>query len=317
MIPWVHVDTAAIPGEPDALRLMRRGNEFSMVVGTTELMNNRLRGSEQALATLTCARLRDRPRASVLIGGLGMGFTLRAALDALGPAARVVVAELVPAVAEWARGPLSHLFGGSLDDPRVELRVEDVHRVIQSGPAAFDAILLDVDNGPEGLTRTANDRLYGLAGLHAARTALRPGGVLAVWSAAESAGFAAPGGKGGWFCHTPMVAIARNVGRKRAMELALTGDVIDAATALDWGLVNRVVPDADLDAAVADLMSRATRGSRASKAWGKQTMHAQLGRPERDAYTTAVEVMAAASQLPGAVEGMSAFLEKRRPVWSD
>ncbi|WP_100501735.1 enoyl-CoA hydratase-related protein [Geodermatophilus chilensis] len=135
--------------------------------------------------------------------------------------------------------------------------------------------------------------------------------------AAESAGFAAPGGKGGWFCHTPMVAIARDVGRKRAMELALTGDVIDAATALDWGLVNRVVPDAELDAAVADLMARATRGSRASKAWGKQTMHTQLGRPERDAYTTAVEVMAAASQLPGAVEGMAAFLGKRQPVWPD
>jgi enoyl-CoA hydratase/carnithine racemase len=135
--------------------------------------------------------------------------------------------------------------------------------------------------------------------------------------AAESAGFAAPGGKGGWFCHTPMVAIARNVGRKRAMELALTGDVIDARTALDWGLVNRVVPDDELDAAVADLMDRATRGSRASKAWGKQTMYAQLDRPERDAYATAVEVMASASQLPGAVEGMTSFLEKRRPVWPD
>ena len=135
--------------------------------------------------------------------------------------------------------------------------------------------------------------------------------------AAESAGFAAPGGKGGWFCHTPMVAIARNVGRKRAMELALTGDVIDARTALDWGLVNRVVPDAGLDAAVDDLMARATRGSRASKAWGKQTMYAQLDRPERDAYATAVEVMAAASQLDGAREGMSAFLEKRHPAWTD
>ena len=135
--------------------------------------------------------------------------------------------------------------------------------------------------------------------------------------AAESAGFAAPGGKGGWFCHTPMVAIARNVGRKRAMELALTGDVIDARTALDWGLVNRVVPGDELDAAVTDLMSRATRGSRASKAWGKQTMYAQLDRPERDAYSTAVEVMAAASQLAGAREGMSAFLEKRSPVWPD
>ncbi|WP_448640703.1 enoyl-CoA hydratase-related protein [Geodermatophilus sp. URMC 63] len=135
--------------------------------------------------------------------------------------------------------------------------------------------------------------------------------------AAESAGFAAPGGKGGWFCHTPMVAIARNVGRKRAMELALTGDVIDARTALDWGLVNRVVPDADLDAAVDDLLGRAVRGSRASKAWGKQTMYAQLDRPERDAYTTAVEVMAAASQLDGAREGMRSFLEKRPPVWTD
>jgi len=135
--------------------------------------------------------------------------------------------------------------------------------------------------------------------------------------AAESAGFAAPGGKGGWFCHTPMVAIARNVGRKRAMELALTGDIIDARTALDWGLVNRVVPDDELDKAVDDLMARATRGSRASKAWGKQTLYAQLDRPERDAYTTAVEVMAAASQLPGAREGMAAFLEKRPPVWPD
>src|SRR4051794_11666136 len=135
--------------------------------------------------------------------------------------------------------------------------------------------------------------------------------------AAESAGFAAPGGKGGWFCHTPMVPIARSVGRKRAMELALTGDPIDARTALDWGLVNRVVPDEELDAAVADLMARATRGSRASKAWGKQTMYAQLDRPERDAYGVAVEVMASASQLPGAREGMASFLEKRPPVWAD
>jgi enoyl-CoA hydratase/carnithine racemase len=135
--------------------------------------------------------------------------------------------------------------------------------------------------------------------------------------AAESAGFAAPGGKGGWFCHTPMVAIARNVGRKRAMELALTGDVIDARTALDWGLVNRVVPDDQLDDAVAELLGRATRGSRASKAWGKQTMYAQLDRPERDAYTQAVEVMAASSQLAGAREGMAAFLEKRPAAWTD
>jgi len=135
--------------------------------------------------------------------------------------------------------------------------------------------------------------------------------------AAESAGFAAPGGKGGWFCSTPMVAIARNVGRKRAMEMALTGDVVDARTALEWGLVNRVVPDGELDAAVAELMGRATRGSRASKGIGKQTLYAQLDRPERDAYAIAVEVMAATSQLPSAQEWTSAFVEKRRPVWTD
>jgi spermidine synthase len=182
MIPWVQLDTSAIPGEQDALRLMRRGDEFSIVVGTIELMNNRLSGSEKALATLTCDRLRDPSRAQILIGGLGMGFTLRAALDGLGPDARVVVAELVPAVAAWARGPLSHMFAGSLDDPRVELRVEDVGRVIQAGPAHYDAILLDVDNGPEGLTQRANDRLYDIWGLKRARFALKESGVLAVWS---------------------------------------------------------------------------------------------------------------------------------------
>lgn len=135
--------------------------------------------------------------------------------------------------------------------------------------------------------------------------------------AAESAGFALPGGKGGWFCHTPAVPVARSIGRKRLMELALTGDVVDAATALDWGLVNRVVPADSLDDAVASLLERATRGSRASKALGKQTLYAQLDRPEADAYALALEVMASASQLPGAREGMAAFLEKRSPVWPD
>lgn len=135
--------------------------------------------------------------------------------------------------------------------------------------------------------------------------------------AAESAGFALPGGKGGWFCHTPAVPVARAIGRKRLLELALTGDPIDAATAEQWGLVNRVVPDDQLDDAVADLLARATRGSRASKALGKRTLYAQLDRPEADAYAIAVEVMAAASQLPGAREGMAAFLEKRHADWPD
>jgi len=133
--------------------------------------------------------------------------------------------------------------------------------------------------------------------------------------AAESAGFALPGGKGGWFCHTPAVAVARTISRKHLMELALTGDVIDATTAAQWGLVNYTVPDDELDTAVEQLLARATRGSRASKALGKQTLRAQLDRPEDDAYALAIEVMAAASQTADATEGRNAFLEKRQPVW--
>jgi enoyl-CoA hydratase/carnithine racemase len=133
--------------------------------------------------------------------------------------------------------------------------------------------------------------------------------------ASEEAGFAAPGGKGGWFCHTPMVAVARNVGRKRAMELGLSGDVIDAPTALDWGLVNRVVPAAQLDEAVRDLLERVTRGSAESKGIGKQALYAQIDLDQPKAYAYAVEVMAATSQLPDAQEGIRAFLGKRKPNW--
>jgi enoyl-CoA hydratase/carnithine racemase len=135
--------------------------------------------------------------------------------------------------------------------------------------------------------------------------------------AADTAGFAAPGGKGGWFCHTPMVAIGRTVSRKRAMELALTGDAIDAQTALSWGLVNAVVPEAQLESATLDLLERATRGSRASKAIGKTTLHAQLSMSQTDAYRYAVEVMAMTSQTPSAREGVAAFLEKRKPDWPE
>jgi enoyl-CoA hydratase/carnithine racemase len=133
--------------------------------------------------------------------------------------------------------------------------------------------------------------------------------------AAESAGFAAPGGKGGWFCHTPMVAIGRNVGRKRAFELAMSGDVIDAARACDWGLVNSVVPDGELDDAVRALLDRVTRGSAESKAIGKQALHAQLSLGQREAYDYAIEVMAATSQAEDAQEGIRAFLDKRAPKW--
>jgi enoyl-CoA hydratase/carnithine racemase len=135
--------------------------------------------------------------------------------------------------------------------------------------------------------------------------------------AAESASFALPGGRGGWFCHTPAVPVARSIGRKRLMEMALTGDTIDAATAAEWGLINYAVPDAELDAKVDELLARATRGSRFAKGVGKQTLYAQLDRPEADAYAIALEVMAAMSQSAGAKEGMAAFLEKRQPVWPD
>ena len=181
MLPWIPLDTASMPGGGE-LRLKRRGAEFSIMLGAIELMNSRLSGSEEALATLAGERLAGRPRPAVLIGGLGMGFTLRAALASLPADATIVVAELVPAVVAWARGPMAEIFAGSLDDPRVAIREEDVGAVIGARRAAFDAILLDVDNGPEGLSREANDALYGMAGLGAARAALTPGGVLGVWS---------------------------------------------------------------------------------------------------------------------------------------
>ena len=181
MIPWVLLDTAKVPGG-DELRLKQRGAEFAIMLGNNELMNSRLSGSEEALATIACERIRNRPKPRMLIGGLGMGFTLRAALSVLAPDARVVVAELVPAVVSWARGPMAEIFGDSLNDPRVDIRETDVGQIIGKDASAFDAILLDVDNGPEGLTRKANDELYDLKGLAATRWALRPGGVLAVWS---------------------------------------------------------------------------------------------------------------------------------------
>ncbi|VVB47032.1 hypothetical protein RHAL1_02603 [Beijerinckiaceae bacterium RH AL1] len=190
MIPWEHVDTATIPGGREPLKLMRRGGEFSIRLGAVELMGSRAGGSEAALAREACQRLGHVARAKVLIGGLGMGFTLRAALEALGPEAEVVVAELVPAVVAWARGPLSEVFAGLMDDPRVAIIEGDVGAIIRAGTAAYDAILLDVDNGPAGQTSGANDGLYSARGLAAAHRALRPGGVLAVWSEAPDAAFA-------------------------------------------------------------------------------------------------------------------------------
>ncbi len=188
MLPRTLIDSALLPGGEE-LRLFQRGVEFSIMLGGNELMNSRLSGSEEALATLACRRCSARPQARVLIGGLGMGFTLRAALAALGKDASVSVAELVPAVIAWAKGPMAALHGDSLNDPRVELIVADVVALIGKGTPPYDAILLDVDNGPDGLTQKSNDRLYSFAGLRSAWAALRPGGMLAVWSASPDLAF--------------------------------------------------------------------------------------------------------------------------------
>jgi spermidine synthase len=182
MIPWLQIDSAIVPGTEVELRLMQRGPEFSMKLGPNELMNSRLSGSEEALATLACRKIAAVARPQLLIGGLGMGFTLRAALAVAGTEARITVAELVPAVIAWARGPMAEMFGRSLEDPRARILTADVASVIRSSASAYDAILLDVDNGPEGLMRRANDALYDASGLQATRRALRRGGVLAVWS---------------------------------------------------------------------------------------------------------------------------------------
>jgi spermidine synthase len=188
MIPWLEIDSARTP-DGQTLRLKRRGAEYSIMLGTNELMNSRLSGSEEALARLSIEKLTHAPSPRILIGGLGMGFTLRAALAELGDTAQVAVAELMPAVISWARGPMADIFAGSLDDVRVSIVQGDVGLLIASGKSAYDAILLDVDNGPDGLTVETNDALYSTSGLAKARSALRPGGVLAVWSSGPDAGF--------------------------------------------------------------------------------------------------------------------------------
>ncbi len=188
MIARELVDTAPVPGgEP--LRLFRRGADYMIVLDRNELMNSRMSGSEEALATMTLDRLGARPAAHLLIGGYGMGFTLRAALACVGGDARLTVAELVPQIIDWARGPMAALTSGCLDDPRVTIALRDVADLIGTARATYDAILLDVDNGPDGLVRDANDRLYTMRGLAAAAQALKPGGILAVWSAGDDAAF--------------------------------------------------------------------------------------------------------------------------------
>ena len=188
MTPRELVATARVPGGAE-LFLYRRGADFAITLDRNELMSSRVGGSEEALATLPLQRLGAPPTPRLLIGGYGMGFTLRAALAKLGPGARITVAELVPEILDWARGPMAALTAGCLDDPRVTVAQADVADLIAAPGARYDAILLDVDNGPDGVVRDANDRLYTARGLDIARRALKPGGVLAVGSAGDDAAF--------------------------------------------------------------------------------------------------------------------------------
>lgn len=189
MIPWALLDRAQLPNSEEEIRLYQRGEEYAIRVANYELMNSRVHGSEEALAELAFARLCGRSHLRVLIGGLGIGYTLAAALRALDPRGEAVVAELVPAVVRWNRGPLAELAGRPLDDPRVRVVENDVARVIREDRAGFDAILLDVDTGPRALTHEDNRRLYDARGLRAAYASLRPRGILAIWSSASDPAF--------------------------------------------------------------------------------------------------------------------------------
>jgi spermidine synthase len=205
------LDVAQVPGGEE-LKLFRRGGDFMISLGRNELMTSRTSGSEEALATLTCERIAGAKAPHVLVGGYGMGFTLRAALGVLGRDATVTVAELVPEIFAWARGPMQEMTGASLADKRVRLVEGDVAEQIRDARQGYDAILLDVDNGPDGLTREGNDGLYSPQGLEAAKAALRPGGVLAVWSAAPDAAFTRRLGKAG-FAVEEVVVRARSNGK--------------------------------------------------------------------------------------------------------
>jgi spermidine synthase len=209
MKPRELLGTAQIPGG-DELRLFKRDTDFIIALGGNELMSSRSSGSEEALALMTCDRLQNQDAPHLLIGGYGMGFTLRAALARLGPQARFAVVELVPEIIDWARGPMAALTAGCLDDPRVEIIMHDVSRAIGASERRFDAILLDVDNGPDGLTREENDHIYSTHGLVEAKRALKPGGVLAIWSAAPDERFTRRLKHAGFQVEEVMVRAGRN-----------------------------------------------------------------------------------------------------------
>ncbi|MBB5212632.1 spermidine synthase [Microbulbifer hydrolyticus] len=185
MKPWIELGTAQIPNDGGVLTLRQRDQEFSISLSGPrgELMNSRRFNSEQQLSVLGCAHLKSHKGARVVVGGMGMGYTLAAALDVLSPDASVIVADLIPEVVEWNRGPLGECAGRPLDDNRVGVHIGDVAELLVNRSGEYDAVLLDVDNGPEGLTHSDNNWLYSVEGTSSIYRSLRPGGVLAVWSA--------------------------------------------------------------------------------------------------------------------------------------
>ena len=209
MIPWEEIDRAKIPGHGGEVTLRKRGSEFSIRTAGTELMNSRFHGSEDTLGELALGRIQRKSGVRILIGGLGMGYTLAAALGNSAPDAAITVTELIPAVVRWNREYLGHLAGNPLSDPRVSAEEEDVRETITRKKSAWDAILLDVDNGPEALARQANDRLYSRSGLKASFSALRPGGILSVWSAAANEAFTRRLGQCGFRTETVTVRAHR------------------------------------------------------------------------------------------------------------
>lgn len=216
---WEQIDTATLPGG-DVMTLHRRADEFSLRVANVELMNSRQHGSEERLAELAVARLGVVGGASVLVGGLGMGFTLRAVLDLLAPDARVTVAELVPQVVEWNHAHLGSLARDPLTDPRTSVVVRDVAELLRASSATFDIVLLDTDNGPEGTTQEENEWLYGPAGLNTIRAALKPGGVLAVWSVFPSESFTRRLGQAGFDAEVKYVRSRGKKGNRHVIWVA-------------------------------------------------------------------------------------------------
>ena len=223
MIPWTTLGTASIPNNGGELRLSQRGDDFSIHLKGVrgELMNSRVHSSELALAELGCAHIQGKENAKVLVGGLGMGFTLAAALKAVSTSSRVVVAELVPEVIEWNKGPLGECAGRPLDDDRVQLHGGDVAELFYTCQATYDAVLLDVDNGPEGFTHTDNNNLYSTESLQAIRQTLRPGGVLAIWSAWHDPEFSRQLKKAGFKVKTKTVRAHKGKGSRHTIYLAV------------------------------------------------------------------------------------------------